>query len=186
MTETKKARGGNQIIKLALVLFIVSAITSGVLGLVNMFTKDIIKEQEEAKRAAAYQAVLPYDGEYTEVDFDESDPVFENVNSISAAGDTGWVVELSFSGAQSTITAAFGVSSDFTITGTSVIDHAETSGLGAKITETDFTDQFIGQGAGMAVTKDGGTIDAITAATISSRAMANAGNAAIAACEALG
>ena len=95
--------------------------------------------------------------------------------------------KLTFSGAQGSITAAFGVSAeDYSITGASVIDHAETSGLGAKITETDFTDSMIGQTEGMAVTKDGGTVDSITAATISSRAMANAGNTAIAAVKALG
>ena len=59
MTETKKAKGGNQIVRLALILFVVSAITSGVLGLVNMLTKDTIAAQEEAARAEAYQAVLP-------------------------------------------------------------------------------------------------------------------------------
>ena len=184
MTETKKAKGGSQIIRLALILFIVSAITSGVLGLVNMLTKDTIAAQEEAARAEAYQAVLPYDGDYTDVTFDET--AFPTVDSIVAAGDTGWVVELTFSGAQGSITAAFGVSSDYIITGASVIDHAETSGLGAKITEQSFTDSLIGQGEGMAVTKDGGTIDTITAATISSRAMANAANTAIAAVQSLG
>ena len=184
MSETAKKRGMNPIVRLALILFIVSAITSGVLGVVNMFTKDIIAEQQAAKTAAAYQAVLPWDGEYTEVSFDSA--AFPTVDTISAAGDTGWVVELTFSGAQSSITAAFGVSSDFAITGASVIDHGETSGLGAKITEQEFTDSFIGQTAGMAVTKDGGTVDSITAATISSRAMANAANTAIAVCETLG
>ena len=119
-----------------------------------------------------------------DVTFDET--AFPTVDSIVAAGDTGWVVELTFSGAQGSITAAFGVSSDYIITGASVIDHAETSGLGAKITEQSFTDSFIGQGEGMAVTKDGGTIDTITAATISSRAMANAANTAIAAVQSLG
>ena len=59
MTETKKAKGGSQIVKLAVILFLVSAITSGVLGLVNMFTKDIIAEQQRLKTEAAYNAVLP-------------------------------------------------------------------------------------------------------------------------------
>ena len=95
-------------------------------------------------------------------------------------------MELTFSGAQGSITAAFGVGSDYVITGASVIDHAETSGLGAKITEESFLESLVGQSEGMAVTKDGGTVDSITAATISSRAMANAANAAIAACKALG
>ena len=184
MTETKKAKGGNQIVRLALILFVVSAITSGVLGLVNMLTKDTIAAQEEAARAEAYQAVLPYDGDYTDVTFDEA--AYPTVDSIVQAGDAGWVVELTFSGAQGSITAAFGVGADYAITGASVIDHAETSGLGAKITEEEFTDSFIGQTEGMAVTKDGGTVDSITAATISSRAMANAANTAIAAVKALG
>ena len=58
MTETKKAKGGNQIVRLALILFVVSAITSGVLGLVNMLTKDTIAAQEEAARAASSCAAM--------------------------------------------------------------------------------------------------------------------------------
>ena len=108
------------------------------------------------------------------------------MDAIAQAGDEGWVVELTFSGAQSSISAAFGVSPDYTITGASVISHAETSGLGAKIVEEDFLASFVGQSEGMAVTKDGGTVDSITAATISARAMANAANTAIAAVKALG
>ena len=188
MTETKKAKGGNQIIRLALILFLVSAITSGVLGFVNALTKDTIEEQDRIKTEQAYNAVLPYDGGYTTVEgYDPQAFAGYTINAIAQAGDEGWVVELTFSGAQGSITAAFGVSAeDYSITGASVIDHAETSGLGAKITETDFTDSMIGQTEGMAVTKDGGTVDSITAATISSRAMANAGNTAIAAVKALG
>ena len=109
MTETKKAP--NQIVRLALILFVVSALTSGVLGLVNYFTKDIIAQRQAEARAEAYQAVLPYDGEYETVAFDEA--AWETVDAISKAGDEGWVVELTFSGAQSSITAAFGVGSDY-------------------------------------------------------------------------
>ena len=108
------------------------------------------------------------------------------MDALVQAGENGWVVELTFSGAQSSITAAFGVAPDYSITGASVISHAETSGLGAKIVESEFLDTFVGQTEGMAVTKDGGTVDSITAATISSRAMANAANTAIAVCKSLG
>ena len=105
MTETKKAKGGSQIVKLAVILFLVSAITSGVLGLVNMFTKDIIAEQQRLKTEAAYNAVLPSESGYTTIEFDPDDPAFANVDALSAAGDNGWVVELTFSGAQGSITA---------------------------------------------------------------------------------
>ena len=57
MAETKKAP--NQIVRLALVLFLVSAIVSGVLGFVNMLTKDRIKELSEEDPEYFYH-VLPY------------------------------------------------------------------------------------------------------------------------------
>ena len=89
MAETKKAP--NQIVRLALVLFLVSAIVSGVLGFVNMLTKDRIKELEEQARAEAYNAVLPWDGEYTDVAYDKE--AFQTVDAVAQAGDEGWVVE---------------------------------------------------------------------------------------------
>ena len=122
--------------------------------------RDTIAEQERIKTEQAYNAVLPYDGGYTTVEgYDPQGFAGYTINAIAQAGDEGWVVELTFSGAQSSISAAFGVSPDYTITGASVISHAETSGLGAKIVEEDFLASFVGQTEGMAVTKDGGTVD---------------------------
>ena len=74
MTETKKAKGGNQIIRLALILFLVSAITSGVLGFVNALTKDTIeavsythlgpgyRHQRRARQRAGTRDSLRYGG----------------------------------------------------------------------------------------------------------------------------
>jgi len=65
-----------------------------------------------------------------------------------------------------------GLIDESTIKDVSVISHGETPGLGAKITESWFTDQF--QGAtvdDLALSKDGGDIDAISGATISSKAV---------------
>ena len=61
--------------------------------------------------------------------------------------------------------------------GTSVISHAETPGLGAKMTEPAFYSQFEGKNPAsfrLSVTKDGGDVDAITASTITSRAFCDA------------
>ena len=68
-----------------------------------------------------------------------------------------------------------------------MLQHAETPGLGAKLTEASFRDQLLGMRpgtAGLAVVKDGGRVDAITAATISSRAFVEAVNRAWQAVEA--
>ena len=59
----------------------------------------------------------------------------------------------------------------------SVLSHSETPGLGAKMTEPSFVSQFEGKNPAsfkLAVKKDGGDIDAITASTITSRAYADA------------
>ncbi|GAI74042.1 unnamed protein product, partial [marine sediment metagenome] len=61
------------------------------------------------------------------------------------------------------------------IEGMEVLSHTETPGLGNKITEEPFTEQFLGLGVdGIALSRDGGEIDAITGATISSRAVTSA------------
>ncbi|NOX48295.1 MAG: RnfABCDGE type electron transport complex subunit G [Chlorobi bacterium] len=72
-----------------------------------------------------------------------------------------------------------GFDSDGTINNTAVLEHKETPGLGDKmdIKKSDFSKQFIGKNPKdfkLQVTKDGGDVDAITAATISSRAFCDA------------
>ncbi|MCG8401928.1 MAG: RnfABCDGE type electron transport complex subunit G, partial [Firmicutes bacterium] len=72
-----------------------------------------------------------------------------------------------------------GFDTEGVVTGTSVLSHTETPGLGAKMTEESFQAQFRGIDPArepLAVVKDGGTIDALTAATISSRAFVEAIN----------
>jgi electron transport complex protein RnfG len=177
MTQTKKAP--NQIIRLALILFLVTAITAGVLALVNILTKDRIAAQKAEATRVAYAEVLPTTGNYEEVSFDKTEE-FKTVNKISKATDgAGYVVELSFSGAQSTVTAAVGIDAAGVVSGVSIISHAETSGLGAKATEAVFRDQYKGAAEHVALTKNGGTINAISGATITSTAVTNAVNTAM-------
>ena len=72
------------------------------------------------------------------------------------------------------------------VTGMSVISHAETSGLGSKATDPNWQNQFVGSTEDVSVTKDGGTINAITGATITSRGVCEAVNSAIAVAESMG
>ena len=66
-----------------------------------------------------------------------------------------------------------GLETNRTLRGIRVISHQETPGLGAKITDTGFLDQFAGLIPDqLALARDGGAVDAITGATISSRAVA--------------
>ena len=69
------------------------------------------------------------------------------------------------------------------ITGMALLSHQETPGLGAKAGDASFLAQFIGKtlgvGEAFSVTQDGGSIEAITAATITSRAVAEAASKAV-------
>lgn len=70
-----------------------------------------------------------------------------------------------------------GFKPDGTIINITVLEHKETPGLGTKMTEPSFKDQFVDKNPGnyeLKVKKDGGPVDAITAATISSRAYCDA------------
>lgn len=72
------------------------------------------------------------------------------------------------------ITMVVGLDSDYNCTGVYVTKHSETSGLGAKAADTNegaWRDHLVGQGDGLALTKDKGTVEAISGATITSRAV---------------
>ena len=177
-----------KILKLTVILLVVCAIVAGVLGVINELTKDRIAEQNRLKTERAYAAILVADS-YEAVDFDAA--AFPTVDSISKAGEAGHVVETTFSGAQGSITMAVGVDTDLKITGISIIKHAETAGLGAVAASTNekgvaFREQFIGEDKNVAITKAGGNIDALTGATITSRAVAQAAGLAVSAVESLG
>jgi len=65
-----------------------------------------------------------------------------------------------------------GIGKDFAVMGITVMSNSETPGLGSKITLSSFTDQFKGLKSNEVIlSKDGGQVDAITGATISSRAV---------------
>ena len=167
----------NKILKLAIVLFLVCAVAAGALGFVNNLTAPIIEAQAQAKTAAAFATVMQADG-YEEIEFDKEG--FPTVVTIHrATNGAGHVVTSTFSGAQGNITLACGVDPDFKCTGISIIEHSETSGLGANAASTaevgvKFRAQFVGQDESIALSNAGGTIDALTGATITSRSIAGA------------
>lgn len=173
-TATKKKEPG--MAQLVLVLFAISAVVALLLGVTNMVTDPYIKANEKAKNDAAMAAVLPADS-YTQVDYAGSD---KTVEAVYQAGDKGWVVQVSPAGSFSgTLTIMVGVDNGGVVTGVEVVKTGETSGLGANAGKPAFKGQFAGKSGTLAVSKDGGEIDAITGATITSRAVTNGVNTAV-------
>lgn len=181
-----------KIFKLAFILFLVSAIVAGVLGVVNEITKDRIAEIAAEKTAKAYAEVLSAE-EYVDAGYKGDDTRIQKVSTaVDSDGNAlGYVVETVVTGSQGSITIIVGVDAELKCTGISITESSETSGLGAVASSAgekgeNFRAQFVGQGADLGLVKNGGAIEAITGATITSNAVVSAVGAAITACESLG
>ena len=167
-------------------LFVICVVSGGVLGLVYNATKDPIAAAEKAKKTEAIKNVLPEFQELKDMNvkstLEDAELPFhlaydKDGNFIGAAVET--FTNKGFSG---NISLMVGILADGTVNNISVLQHAETPGLGSKMSEPSFKDQFNNKHAdsfNFNVTKDGGNVDAITAATISSRAFCDAVNRAI-------
>lgn len=160
----------------------ITIVAAAALGAVYMFTQKAIQEQQTAKQTAAISAVLP---EHERI----ADP--ETVNGLTVykayTGDqfVGAAVETQADGFGGVIRLMVGFDADSHIVNYEVLEQQETPGLGTHIVEwfknADKPGQnILGRKAtgAFTVSKDGGDVDAITAATISSRAFLKAVNAA--------
>ena len=164
-------------------LLVITAVSGGLLGLVYGMTKDAIAEVDAKKNEAAIQAVLPLEGEITykteTLSYTENGVTTEFPCNLAYDANgifQGAAIKTSEGGFGGKIEMMVGFLADGTIKGTSVLSHAETPGLGANMTGK-FKDQFVDKNPAnyrLIVTKDGGDVDAITAATITSRAFSKA------------
>ena len=164
------------VLKLGVTLFLITALVAAALAAVNMVTEPRIAAAKAEKLQNAISQVLPGGGEKLDV------PVSGIVTNVYGS-DTGYAVEVQPAGFGGTITMMVGVSRDGEVLGISIVSHTETAGLGAvaaaKTTAGEaFRAGFEGLTGTAAVTKDGGTVDAITGATITSRAVCDGVNAA--------
>ena len=175
------------VLRLAATLLAITAVVAAALAGVNSITKPVIDELTAQKTQQAIAAVLPggYDSEIT--DFEDATGLVSKVY----AGEAGYAFEVTPGGFDNTITMIVGVDTDGKVLGIDIIKHTETAGLGAVAdAETpagqSFRAQFVGTSGSVAVSKDGGQLDAITGATITSRAVCAGVNAALACAATLG
>ena len=166
------------ILRLAATLLIITSLVAAALAGVNGITSPIIAQKTAEKTQQAVQAVLPGGGEQIDV------PAADLVSKVYK-GENGYAVEVTPGGFDNTITMMVGIDFEGKVLGIDIISHTETAGLGAVAdAETpagqNFRGQFVGTSGSVAVTKDGGSMDAITGATITSRAICDGVNAALA------
>ncbi|MEJ2596097.1 MAG: RnfABCDGE type electron transport complex subunit G [bacterium] len=168
-------------INMVLTLFLVASVAAMALGGVYSLTKEPIAIAKKKKLEAAIKMVLPeFDTVRTvRVPADEADSL--TFYYADKGGEQIGVAITTYTnkGFSGRIDLMVGLLNDGTINNTAVLAHKETPGLGDKmdISKSNFSVQFQGKNPeafNLSVKKDGGDVDAITAATISSRAFCDA------------
>ncbi len=171
---TRSISTGAYVLRLTLTLFLITTIVAGLLGLVNYVTADTIAEQIAQKAESAMRQVLEADG-YEPLDVPEDSAV----TAAYRAGDRGYVVRVAPNGFGGAIDMMVGVDVSGAVTGVAIVSQSETASLGANCTREDFRAQFTGKTGTLSVSKDGGEIEALTGATVTSRAVTEGVNTAL-------
>ena len=166
------------IVRLAVTLLLITGVVAAALAGVNSITAPKIAQLTYEKTQKAIEAVLPGGGEEM-ADF----PATALVSKVYK-GENGYAVEVTPSGFDNTVTMMVGVDNEGNVLGIDIISHTETAGLGAVAAAATsageaFRSQFVGMNGSVSVNKDGGEIDALTGATITSRAICAGVNAAL-------
>ncbi|MDX9933264.1 MAG: RnfABCDGE type electron transport complex subunit G [Bacteroidales bacterium] len=174
------AKKKNSLFNMTSTLFIISAVAAFALAGVYSLTKGPIEQSEKKKIETAIKEVIPefetlVQGQVKCADSDDSLTVYYGVKGTDTTGIA--VESFTKNGFSGLITMMVGFLPDGTINNTKVLTHAETPGLGTKMMEDKFKNQFMQKNPSsyqLAVKKDGGDVDAITASTITSRAFCDA------------
>ena len=193
MSETK------QMLKNAMILFIITLVAGVLLGIVYQVTKAPIAYQEQLAQTKANQEVFPDADSFADADLDaaqakkilESDAAYAKVSidSVKTAKDAsgkaiGYVLQISSGGYADDIVFTMGLTNDGTLNGISLISISETPGLGMnaqKVLVPQFRSVQVGDLFEVTKTKKASDnqIEAISGATITSKAVTNGVNAGV-------
>ena len=157
----------NSYLKPVTVLLAICVAVGAVLSGINAKTAPIIAANEEASRNETYFAALPQADSFTQLDCS-----IDGITAVLKANNgAGYVVTAQARGYGGQVPAAVAFSSDGTILQVIMMSNEETPGLGQKVTDEDFSGQFAGREA-QPLTID--QVDAVSGATISSKAAVTA------------
>ena len=172
----KKENSVMYILRLTVTLLLICGAVAAVLAGVNAITKDKIAAIQEQKTQAAIAVVLPGVAGVEEI------PVTGENEIVTAvyAAENGYAVQVAPNGFDGAVTMMVGIS-EGKVTGISVISHTETPGLGAVAAAQNakgeaFRGQFVGQSGTLVI---GDQVDAMSGATITSKAVVAGVNAAL-------
>lgn len=175
----------NDIIRLGVILFIITAIAAAMLGFVNQMTSPVISEQIAQANDLARKSILSQADSFEKIDNDFGPDVVEVYKGLSGSKVVGYTIKTAPNGYSGEIETTTGITSDGIISGVSLGTMNETPGLGAKAKDEEFISQYNEKGISesLEVIKNGepdvNEIVAISGATITSAAVTEGVNTSI-------
>lgn len=179
MSKLNKA---DNIFVLGMVLLIITAIAGALLGGVYKLTEEPIKAQEIKANNEALKQVLSQGENFDKIDFDKE--AYESLMEVyQTSNNVGYAIKVETKGYGGSIVLVVGINNEGQVSGVHMLKHAETPGLGANANNSFFKERFVGRGPeSLEVSKtsnDGNEVQAITGATITSKAIVNGVNDAL-------
>ncbi len=175
----------------AVSLFLICIVVTALLALTNSVTAPKIAQlavdtENNTKKVVLQQAESFSDAKTAEKDGTE----YTYYDGLSSDGETiGYVFSTSAKGYGGDIDVMVGVGTDGTVKGVSILSISETAGLGMNAKNEKFLNQFLGKTSGITVTKNSpadNEIQALTGATITSKAVTSAVDTALELYESIG
>ncbi len=162
----------------AVALLIICLIATTLLAVTNSITAEKIALNAVETENASRVLVLPDGASFSEVTvMDNGITYCTGYDKIG--NEIGYVFTGGSKGYGGTVSVMVGMDNEGKIVGLEILSHSETPGLGANATKADFKDRFAGKSGELTVDKvsnSGQNIQAITAATITSKAVVSAVN----------
>ncbi len=180
----------NEIVRLGLILCVITFSVALLLALANFATEDIIKASNVKAQDEARKLVLPEAEECEEIKIEGvGEGEYKLIKSVyvgkSGSNNIGYSIGVVPNGFGGAIDMIVGINSEGKLTGTNIINHQETPGLGSKAKEPKFSEQYSNKSVESLfnVIKNGAPreneIVAISGATITSSAVTDGVNSAI-------
>lgn len=168
-------------LRLGVILFLITGICVGLLGVVNQITLPIIEANSLKTEQKSMEQLLS-GAEFTPVEV-ISDPLVKKVFIAKASSEVvGYIVNVEPKGYGGAIGLLVGIDQNNVIKGVKILSHSETPGFGANADKPAFIEQYMGKEVPLKVTKANpkeNEIQAVTGSTITSTAITEGVNAAV-------
>ena len=165
-------------------LLAVTAVTGIILGIVEHYTSQAIRQVELAAKNEAFKNVMPIAQTFEAMDKAADDFVVDIVQAKDGNNVVGWCMTVETKSYGGPLQFIAGITKEGTVKAINILSHSDTPGLGARSTEPEFYGQFTDRSAlPLKVVKNGASnpdeIAAISGATITSTAVTDGVNAAV-------